>query len=101
MLICSNVLKTLSNFQPNQNVEEIFKKVKLICAQAISNQKSDTVTIHTYYLPEEMFESLEISSENISYIDCDTYTKSSKISQFDELFTSVIKLCVKKESNLI
>lgn len=27
--------------------------------------------------------------------------KSSKISQFDELFTSVIKLCVKKESNLI
>ena len=101
MLICSNVLKTLSNFQPNQNVEEIFKKVKLICAQAISNQKSDTVTIHTYYLPEEMFESLEISSENISYIDCDTYTKSSKISQFDELFNSVIKLCIKKESNLI
>jgi len=25
MLICSNVLKALSNFQPNQNVEEIFK----------------------------------------------------------------------------
>lgn len=75
--------------------------MKLICAQAISNQKSDTVTIHTYYLPEEMFESLEISSENISYIDCDTYTKSSKISQFDELFNSVIKLCIKKESNLI
>ena len=101
MLICSNVLKTLSNFQPNQNIEEIFKKVKLICAQAISNQKSDTVTIHTYYLPEEMFESLEISNENITYIDCDTYTGSSKISQFDKLFTSVIKLCVKKESNLI
>lgn len=101
MVISSNVLKALSNFQPNQNIEEIFKKVKLICAQAISSQKSDTVTIHTYDLPEEMFEMLEISNENVAYIDCDTYTRSNKMNQFNELFSSVGKLYIEKESNLI
>lgn len=93
MSICSNVLRVLANARYAGNIEDLSKTVKLICAQAINGQNGSDVKIHTFYLPEEMLETIELSYENITYIDCDTSLSNRTVDQLEDFFAGTLKAC--------
>lgn len=99
MYICSNVLRVLTNCQYTGNIADLSKKVKLICAQAINDQHSDNVRIHTFYLPEELLETIEISTEDIAYIDCEQSHINHSFEQYINFFNGVLNACTYQDSS--
>lgn len=98
--ICSNVLKLLSKQQYERNIDQLAKTIKLICAQAIKSDSKEII-VHTYDLPEEMLEDIEISTEDVKYIDCHSYKANTEINEYIEYFTGILNSCKEKSSNEI
>ncbi len=101
MFISSNVLRALVNCRHESNIEDLSKKVKLMCAQAINEQNSDEIKIHTAYLPEEMVESIELSTDNVAYIDCEAEPEINGNDGYLEFLEGVIDACSGKDSTKI
>ena len=93
--ICSNVLRALSNRKYENNIDQLSKMIKLICAQAMS-RNDDEIIVHTYDLPEEVLENIEITTEDVRYIDCHSYQVSTEINEYLTYFTNVLEASEKK-----
>lgn len=96
--ICSNVLRALSNQQYKRNIDQLSEMIKLICARAIKIESKEII-VHTYDLPEEILENIEISSEDVRYIDCHSYKANSEINEYISYFTDILEACKKNSSD--
>ncbi len=93
--ICSNVLRALSNRKYKSNIDQLSKIIKLICAQAM-NVNKDEIIVHTYDLPEEVLEDIEITTEDVKYIDCHSYQAGTEINEYLTYFTNILEASDKK-----
>ena len=101
IFISSNVLRVLVNCRQESSIEDLSKKVKLMCAQAINEQNSDEIRIHTAYLPEELVEAIELSTDNVAYIDCEAEAEIHRNDGYLEFLDGVLDACQGSDSSKI
>ena len=59
-------------------------------------ENDDEIIVHTYDLPEEVLENIEITTEDVRYIDCHSYQVSTEINEYLTYFTNVLEASEKK-----
>ena len=60
------------------------------------SRNDDEIIVHTYDLPEEVLENIEITTEDVRYIDCHSYQVSTEINEYLTYFTNVLEASEKK-----
>lgn len=91
--ISSNVLRTLSSRKFPDNIQGLSGIIKMICARARLNSKdSSFIKIHTYDMPAEILENMQISSDDVTYLSCDRYIPGKEVDVYVDFYNTVLGL---------
>lgn len=98
LMISSNVLRTLAKKKYADNIQGLSSVIKLICARARRSSQDTTIKIHTYDMPSELLEDMEISEENPAYFSCGRYLPGKETDVYLDFCKTVLGLFEKYSS---
>jgi sigma-54 dependent transcriptional regulator of gfr operon len=98
--ISSNVVRTLENSKFSDNIQGLKRVVQLMCARSVhrmGNQTEGRIRIHSYDMPAEQLEAIQVTGEDISYIDCAHYHGSAHANVYLEFLDEMLNCCQAKD----
>ncbi|MCH4207169.1 MAG: PRD domain-containing protein [Solobacterium sp.] len=95
--VSSNVVRTLMNSKFSNNIRGIDNAVRLMCAHANMSDSDGTIMVHSYDMPQDQLENIQITLDDVSYIDCDKYIGHREVDLYIDFFNAVL-LCCQEEN---